>query len=62
MGGGVSDAPMLFYSKNKNYLSNQMHSFFPRTKITWGASPTTSLTSTLHQLHPTPTHGEKVGP
>ena len=34
---GMSDAPMtppmLFFSKNKNYLSNQMHSFFPRTKI-----------------------------
>ena len=37
---GASDAPimppMLYFSKNKNYLSNQMHSFFPRTKITWG--------------------------
>ena len=40
-GGGASDAlmpPMLFFSKSKNYLSNQMHSFLPRTKITWGAS------------------------
>ena len=27
------ETPMLFFSKNKNYLSNQMHSFFPRTKI-----------------------------
>ena len=35
---GLSDAPMLFLSKSKNYISNQMHSFFPRTKITWGAS------------------------
>ena len=37
---GASDAPMmppmLFFSKNKTYLSNQMHSFFPRTKLTWG--------------------------
>ena len=39
---GASDTPVMppmsFFSKNKNYLSNQMHSFFPRTKITWGAS------------------------
>ena len=43
--GGVTGAsntpmtpPMVFFSKNKNYHSNQMHSFFPRTKITWGVS------------------------
>ena len=24
--------PMLFFSKNKNYLSNQMHSFFQEQK------------------------------
>ena len=39
---GASEAPVMpphvIFSKNKNYLSNQMHSFFPRTKITWGSS------------------------
>ena len=39
---GMSDAPhdtpMLFFSKNKNYLSNQMHSFFSKNKnnMGWG--------------------------
>ena len=53
--------PMLFFSKNKNYLSNQMHSFFPRTKITWGgimcphdAPPPSWGHQTLPTLHPPP--------
>ena len=38
--GGASHAPVIppmlfFFPKNKNYLSNQMHSFFPRTNIAW---------------------------
>ena len=68
---GVSDAPvmppMLFFSKNKNYLSNQMHSF-SKNKNNTGASDTTHPSSTTHNIphqhttHPPPTHGEKVGP
>ena len=34
------DTPILLFSKNKNYLPNQMHSFVLRTKITWGVSYT----------------------
>ena len=69
--GGVSDTPMippmLFISKNKNYLSNQMHSFLPRTKITWGASCAPHDTPhhrgirhypsfVHHPQHPSPAH------
>ena len=56
------DDPMLFFSKNKNYLSIQMHTFFPITKTTWGGGhqtlPTlclpskTSLTSTPYTPPP----------
>ena len=58
----ASDAPMmppmLFFSKNKNYLSNQMLSFFPRTKITWGGirGYQTLPTFIHHPQHPSPAH------
>ena len=65
--GGASDIPMmppmLFFSKNKNYLSNKMHSFFSKNKNNMGGGghqtlptlhppPTTSLTSTPHTPPP----------
>ena len=60
--GGIQ-CPHVIFSKNKNYLSNQMHSFFPRTKITWGASDTTHPSSTTHNIphqHTThPTHPQR---
>ena len=37
--GGITGPimpPMLFFSKNKNYLSNQMHSFFQEQKLHGG--------------------------
>ena len=58
----TSDAPltppMLFFSKKKKYLSNQMHSFFPRTKITWGASWDIRHYPPFihHPQHPSPAH------
>ena len=56
--------PMLFFSKNKNYLSNQMHSYFPRTKITWGGHHVPPMMGGIrhyppfvhHPQHPSPAH------
>ena len=63
--------PHIIFSKNKNYLSNQMHSIFPRTKITGGGHqtlptlcppPITSLTSTPHTPPPHPTNSTTTHP
>ena len=62
---GESDTPMLFFSKNKNYLSNQMHSLFSKNKSNMGdiMSPSMMILimggirghQTLPTLHPSPT-------
>ena len=53
---GVSDtphdAPMLFFSKNKNYLSNQMHTTTPPTPHHITHPPTPHNTTNHHQPHP----------
>ena len=59
--GGHLMPPILFFSKNKNDLSNQMHSFFPRTKITWGHHVPPMISpirghQTLPTLCPPPTY------
>ena len=65
---GAFDAPMLFFSKNKNYLSNQMHTTNPPTPhhITHPPSPHNTTTPPNHPSSPTlttnPTHPTKIHP